>query len=268
MAPVPAQQQRRRWPRASGVRRGRLSQRILQDEAVDGGPAAITGASCLYAIYDPTRRRCTMARAAHPPPALVLPDDTVHFPDVPAGPPLGLVSPPFEITEFEVPEGSRLVLYADGLIEHRDRDIDDSLTRLRDVLAGTDHTPEETCTAVLDAVLPARPTDDVALLIARTRAPAADDIAEWEAPSDPAAVADTRKRIRRHLTRWGLEEAAFTTELILSEPVTNAPTAGAPAACPPARPSGPNRPSREGEPAVARRDDPEGAFALGGRRGP
>ncbi|MGW7530220.1 SpoIIE family protein phosphatase [Streptomyces sp. NPDC054783] len=201
-----------------------LVARIDQDEAVDGGPAAITGATCLYAIYDPTRRRCTMARAAHPPPVLVLPDGTVHFPDVPAGPPLGLMSPPFETTEFDVPEGSRLVLYTDGLIEHRDRDIDDSLTRLRDTLAGVgaDHTPEETCTAVLGALLPAQPTDDVALLIARTRAPAADDIAEWEVPSDPAAVADTRMRIGRHLTRWGLKEAAFTTELILSELVTNA----------------------------------------------
>lgn len=106
--------------------RDELVARIDRDEAVDGGPAAVAGATCLYAIYDPVRRRCTMARAGHPPPAIVLPDGTVRFPEVPAGPPLGLVSLPFETADFELPEGSRLVLYTDGLIEHRDRDVDDA----------------------------------------------------------------------------------------------------------------------------------------------
>ncbi|MGW2524088.1 SpoIIE family protein phosphatase [Streptomyces sp. NPDC001617] len=199
-----------------------LVARIDQEETGRDGPSAITGATCLYSVYDPTTQVCTMARAGHLPPALVLPDGTVHFPEVPAGPPLGLAALPFEAVDLHVPEGSRLVLYTDGLIERRGRDIDDSLELLRAALTGSQLTSEQTCAAVLDALLPAHPTDDIALLVAHTRALADDRMEAWEVPSDPAAVADVRSRTNRQLVQWGLEEAVFTTELILSELVTNA----------------------------------------------
>lgn len=78
------------------------------------------------------------------------------------------------------------------------------------------------CQAVLGALLDDQPTDDVALLIARTRVLDADHVATWDAPTDPAAVADTRAHASDPLTAWGLEDAVFTTELIASELVTNA----------------------------------------------
>ncbi|MFF1767153.1 SpoIIE family protein phosphatase [Streptomyces sp. NPDC058249] len=196
--------------------------RIDQDEVAEDSGAAVTGATCLYAVYDPTSRRCTVARAGHPPPALVRPDGTVEFPEVPAGPPLGLGGLPFETAELELEEGTRLVLYTDGLVEDRERDIDVGLDMLRTALAGTDRSPEDTCRAVLDALLPARPSDDIALIVARTHALGADRIAEWEVPSDPVAVGEVRASVTRRLAEWGLDEMAFTTELILSELVTNA----------------------------------------------
>ncbi|MBV9024421.1 MAG: serine/threonine-protein phosphatase, partial [Streptomycetaceae bacterium] len=199
-----------------------LVARLDQEETAADSSTAITGASCLYAIYDPTTRICTMARSAHPPPAVILPDGAVEFPDVPAGPPLGLVALPFETAQVRLPEGSKLVLYTDGLIERRDRDIDESMALLCAALGNGERSPEETCVAVLDALLPAHPSDDVALLVARTRALAEEKVAEWEVPSEPAAVAEVRARTNRELTRWGLDEAVFTTELILSELVTNA----------------------------------------------
>ena len=201
--------------------------RIDQDEAAEGGSAPVTGATCLYAIYDPVSRRCTVARAGHPPPALVRPDGSVTFPDVPAGPPLGLGGLPFETADLLLEEGSRLVLYTDGLVEDRERDIDEGLELLRGALERAGESPEETCRAVLDSRLPAKPSDDVALIVARTRALSADRVAEWEVPSDPAAVAKTRAAVTRQLTEWGLEELTFTTELVLSELVTNAIRYGA-----------------------------------------
>ncbi|UXY18155.1 SpoIIE family protein phosphatase [Streptomyces cynarae] len=196
--------------------------RIDQDEAADPGSAPVTGATCLYAVYDPVSRRCTVARAGHPPPAVVRPDGSVEFPDVPAGPPLGLGGLPFETADLELAEGSRLVLYTDGLVEDRDRDIDDGLELLRTALAGAGPSPEDTCRAVLESELPERPSDDIALIVARTRALAADRVAEWPVPTDPAAVGEVRASVTRQLARWGLEELTFTTELILSELVTNA----------------------------------------------
>ncbi|MEU1465170.1 SpoIIE family protein phosphatase [Streptomyces sp. NPDC005727] len=195
--------------------------RIDQDETPADG-AAVTGATCLYAVYDPVSRRCTVARAGHPPPVLVRPDGEVEFPEVPAGPPLGLGGLPFETVDLELAEGSSLVLYTDGLVEDRDRDVDVGLELLRDALRrAPGAAPEETCRSVLD-VLPARPSDDVALIVARTRVLGTDRVAEWQVPSDPAAVAEVRASVVRRLDSWGLEELSFTTELILSELVTNA----------------------------------------------
>ncbi|MFF8574479.1 SpoIIE family protein phosphatase [Streptomyces sp. CA-100214] len=196
--------------------------RIDQDEQTDDGTAPVTGATCLYAIYDPVAGTCVMARAGHPPPALIRPDGGVEFPEVPAGPPLGLGGLPFETAELRLAEGSRLVLYTDGLVEDRGHDIDVGLAHLRQALETAGESPEETCRTVLDARLPDRPGDDIALLVARTRTLGPDHVAEWQVPSDPAAVGEVRSQVTRQLTEWGLDDLAFSTELILSELVTNA----------------------------------------------
>ncbi len=199
-----------------------LVNRIDQDAALDGD-APITGATCLYAIYDPVALRCTMARAGHLLPAVAHPDGSVEFPELPAGAPLGLVGMPFEAVDIDLPEGSHLVLYTDGLVEDRHRDIDEGLELLRASLAARPGlTPEKTCDSVLEAMLPASPTDDIALLVARTRALPAENVDAWEVPADPSAVSGVRNEVSRRLEEWGLDDLAFTTELILSELVTNA----------------------------------------------
>jgi len=200
--------------------------RLDREEPAAAG-ADIIGATCLYAIYDPTAQQCTMARAGHPPPALVGPDGTVSFPDLPAGAPLGLGGLPFEAVEIHIPEGSQLVLYTDGLIEDRQRDVDTVLDQLRGALAHPERTPEETCQAVLDTVAPDHPCDDIALLIARTHALDPHRIATWDLAADPALVSEVRAAALRKLADWGLDEAAFAVELMLSELVTNAVRHGA-----------------------------------------
>lgn len=183
----------------------------------------ITGATCLCAIYDPVSGQVTAAAAGHPGPALVHPDGTVSFPDVPVSPPLGLgAGLPMETMTITLPEGSRLALFTNGLVESRGRDPDAAQAALRAALAGPARTPEETCTAVIDAMLPTRPGDDVALLVARTHRLDPARIAEWEVSPDPAAVSPVRNACSRRLVDWGLEDIAFTTELILSELLTNA----------------------------------------------
>jgi hypothetical protein len=119
-------------------------------------------------VYDPVSRLCTLARAGHPAPALALLDGKADFIDVPAGPPLGLGGLPFESAEVELPEGSVIALFTDGLIQSREHDIDASLNGLRRALAQPAPSLQNTCDAVLKAALPAHPDDDVALLIART----------------------------------------------------------------------------------------------------
>ncbi|MFI5830020.1 SpoIIE family protein phosphatase [Streptomyces sp. NPDC051578] len=190
-----------------------------------------TSATCLYAIYDPVSRRCSLASAGHVPPTVVAPSATgeatrtsrvVETSEVPIGPPLGLGGLPFETIEFELPEDSLLVLHTDGLIAGRMRDVDLGLATLRDVLTSAPDSLEETCDLLLAALLPSRPADDVALLVARTRALDPDHVATMDLPSDPAAVSGARRFASDVLTAWDLEDLSFTTELVVSELVTNA----------------------------------------------
>ncbi|MGW0768813.1 SpoIIE family protein phosphatase [Streptomyces sp. NPDC002676] len=205
--------------------------RLAADEG-SADPAAETaggiGTTCLYAVYDPVSRRCTLARAGHPPPAVVTPDGAVRFVDVPAGPPLGLGGLPFEAVETELPEGSLLALYTDGLLEARDHDIDEALDKMFAALVRPAPTLDAVCDHVLTALLSHRPDDDIALLVARTRGLHADRVAAWDLDNEPTVVAVARHLVDDQLTEWGLAEVSFTTELMVSELVTNAIRYGRP----------------------------------------
>ncbi|MGW2027963.1 SpoIIE family protein phosphatase [Streptomyces decoyicus] len=196
------------------------------DPPADAGNPSVAstfmGATCLYAVYDPVSRRCSMARASHLPPLIVGPDGAVECPDVPAGPPLGLGTLPFESVELELAEGSLIALYTNGLIETCDRDIGVGLSRLSGALAVPGQTLKEVGGNVVKALMTGPPSDDAALLLARTHALDAQQVASWELSTDPAVVGSARALAGQQLSEWGLDELLFTTELIVSELVTNA----------------------------------------------
>ncbi|MEV6114740.1 SpoIIE family protein phosphatase [Streptomyces sp. NPDC052109] len=205
--------------------------RLAADEG-SADPGAETaggiGTTCLYAVYDPVSRGCTMARAGHPPPAVVTPDGAVRFVDVPAGPPLGLGGLPFEAIETDLPEGSLLALYTDGLFEAREHDIDEALDKMFAALGRPAASLDTVCDHVITALLTHRPDDDIALLVARTRVLHEDRVVAWELESDPEDVSRARRLACDQLCAWGLAEASFTTELMVSELVTNAIRYGRP----------------------------------------
>ncbi|WP_225804523.1 SpoIIE family protein phosphatase/ATP-binding protein [Streptomyces sp. NK15101] len=204
-----------------------LVQRMDQEGDSAAPNGGVLGATCLYAVYDPVSRNCTMARAGHMPPLVVAPDGTTTISELPAGPPLGLGGMPFEAMDLHLAEGSQLVLYTDGLVEERSRDIAEGLERLRTALSHPDRDPNASRRAVLDALLPSQPSDDIALLIARTRTLGPGRVAQWDVPFDPSEVGAMRSRAAEQLEEWGLEELVFSTELILSELITNAIRYGA-----------------------------------------
>ncbi|WP_412565961.1 SpoIIE family protein phosphatase [Streptomyces decoyicus] len=196
------------------------------DPPADAGNPSVAstfmGATCLYAVYDPVSRRCSMARASHLPPLIVGPDGAVECPDVPAGPPLGLGTLPFESVELELAEGSLIALYTNGLIETCDRDIGVGLSRLSGALAEPGQTLKEVGGNVVKALMTGPPSDDAALLLARTHALDTHQVASWDLSTDPAVVGSARALAGQQLSEWGLDELLFTTELIVSELVTNA----------------------------------------------
>lgn len=125
-------------------------------------------ATCVYAVHDPATGGCVIARAGHPPPAVAAADGTITFLDGPPGTPLGTGGHDFRTEEVPLPPGTLLVLYTDGLIESRDHDLDEGMTRLAHSLHDTHRPLEAVCEDILKALLPCAPQDDVAVLLART----------------------------------------------------------------------------------------------------
>jgi len=188
-------------------------------------------ATCVYAVYDPITGACTLARSGHPAPVLAHPDGTTEIPDVPAGPPLGdegAEGAPFAAARLQLAPGSILALYTNGFLRAA-RARDTALDRLRQVLAQPERDLGDLRDEAVYALRLAPGTgDDAILLLARTRMLSEDQVATWTIPHRPQAVATARASAVRQLQEWGLAEDSLTTELVVSELVTNAIRHGAP----------------------------------------
>ncbi len=181
-------------------------------------------ATCLYAVYDPVRGVCAVARAGHPAPAVVGPDGAVTLAEAAADPPLGVAEPPFTVAELAVPDGGLLVCYTDGLIESADVDADIGMNRLAAMLSAHHReTLEQLCDSLTRGLLPAGSlrTDDAALLAVRVHATDPDAVATWSLPEEPLAARAARRHVRDQLGAWKLDELAADTEILASELVTN-----------------------------------------------
>ncbi|MFC5668934.1 SpoIIE family protein phosphatase [Streptomyces incanus] len=197
-------------------------------------------ATCVYAVYDSVTRRCTFANAGHLPPVLVEPGESALMLDVPPGLPLGVGGEPFEEVEVELPEGALLALYTDGLVESRDHPLDEGLQAfvgaLTDPVRPSSGAPydgsvppradtrnlEDVCDHVLNTLDTHHGEDDIALLMARVQGLPADSVGDWALPREPRSVGRAREYARTQLLAWDLEPLVDTTELLVSELVTNA----------------------------------------------
>jgi anti-sigma regulatory factor (Ser/Thr protein kinase) len=111
---------------------------------------------------------------------------------------------------------------------HDADDVSLAVARLAGELARPAATPEEVCEHVVDAALHSTAQDDIALVVARVHGLDASHVAAWDVAPDPAQVGEARDLAGRQLAEWGWEELAFTSELIVSELVTNAIRYGSP----------------------------------------
>jgi PAS domain S-box-containing protein len=152
----------------------------------------------LYLAVDPTTSEATMVNAGHPPPLLLDHAGGATFLESPTGLPLGLNwSLPYEESIALLRPGWALVLFTDGLIDRRDVAIEEGLDRLLE--AASDKVGlgiDQLCGSILEALVPADASDDVAILIARL-----DPVQErlsMRIPADPAKL----RSVRRNIGRW------------------------------------------------------------------
>ncbi len=179
-------------------------------------------ATCVYAVYDAVTRRVTIANAGHLPPVVVQPGDPAMMLDVPHGIPLGVGGEPFEEVDVDLPDGALLALYTDGLVESRRHGLDEGLDALRDAFDQAPLPLEDACDLVLTSLDTHHGEDDVALLMARVRGLAQDVVGDWTLPPQGQSVSRARELSREQLEAWGLDDLVDTTELLVSELVTNA----------------------------------------------
>ncbi|MEV6329199.1 SpoIIE family protein phosphatase [Streptomyces sp. NPDC051909] len=202
-----------------------LATRDLEDEQV---------ATFLCAVFDPADSTYTLASAGHLPPLLVDRQGSAEFVDVPVGAPLGAGVIPYDRIRLEVPAGGHLVMYTDGLVKSRHRDVDHQLKGLRSAAHGL--APEALESGGLFECAPADAArfDEAVLLVATTataettaaaRTTASDgaaDLREWPLPQEGRAASVARGLVTDQLAVWDLTELADVFELVVSELVGNA----------------------------------------------
>jgi serine phosphatase RsbU (regulator of sigma subunit) len=128
--------------------------------------------TCIYSVLEQAAggsARLRFANAGHPSPLLITADGSARYLDSPDHMLLGLgLDQQRSSTLVDLPAGSTLLLYTDGLVEHRGRSIDDGLERLRELSATLAAQPLQQMCDALIGQLAAQPRDDVCLLALRT----------------------------------------------------------------------------------------------------
>jgi serine phosphatase RsbU (regulator of sigma subunit)/anti-sigma regulatory factor (Ser/Thr protein kinase) len=178
----------------------------------------------VVAVLDELDGAVRLASAGHLPPVLVPPDGRARLLDVPGSLPVGsLPTAAYAEHRLALEPGARLLLYTDGLVERRDRPLDEGLERLRRAAASAAGTDSEALAElVLDGLLgAAEPDDDVALVVL-TLLPARSRLVR-ELPLDPAALAPLRRELAVWLRGLGASDTeVYDITLSCMEACTNA----------------------------------------------
>jgi PAS domain S-box-containing protein len=208
------------------ARTGMPPQQLM--DALDAVVADLPGqlVTCCYLVINASQGEVTASSAGHLPALLVHPDGTAGQLQVPVSVPLGVGGIPHEETTLQVPYGSTLVLYTDGLVETRSGDVGDQIDALQTharTIIPTASSLDRAADSILAALLPGsgEPADDVTLLLVRTPGAPKDSACTMIQPG-PQHVAGGRRFVRDTLDAWNHAELAPTACLLVSELLTNA----------------------------------------------
>ncbi|MEU4220213.1 SpoIIE family protein phosphatase [Actinoplanes sp. NPDC026623] len=142
-----------------------------------------TAATAIVARYEPAHRRLTWAQAGHPPPLLSRGGRTAPLAR-PAGPMLGVVDDArYECASLRMELGDLLMLYTDGLVEHRRRSLDDGLAAvIRTVDESVAAAPRQPLGELLSRLRQANPDDDTCILAMRPASGDTQDLRRYLRP--------------------------------------------------------------------------------------
>jgi GAF domain-containing protein/anti-sigma regulatory factor (Ser/Thr protein kinase) len=166
-----------------------------------------------YAVLDPSNRELTYASAGHPP-LLIVDADGPRYLEGARGAPLGaLPYARYEEETIRLHSDSVIVMYTDGLVERRDRTLDDGMRQLADAIDSPDHGPEDVCASLFAKLVDDDTTDDVALLVARATKGEA-ELLELHLPAVPTSLVAMRRALREWLELNGATPLDVTDVLV------------------------------------------------------
>ena len=124
-------------------------------------------ATVLCAVLNQASGELRISSAGHLPPIIAAPGQAAFLADIPPDAPIGVTdAPQRRVTALHVTGGTLLCLFTDGLVERRDRPIDDGFTLLCDAL--TAGPPDIACVSAMKALIGNESArDDVAVLMLR-----------------------------------------------------------------------------------------------------
>jgi PAS domain S-box-containing protein len=189
--------------------------------------------SCTYMVYDPWSRKLTIANAGHMAPLIVTGSDVgqmdLEHTGVMLGIPKGLPGvPTYREESRELPAGSTLIFYTDGLVDRRHRmdgagHYEDSevFDMLRTAIQSVAHEGVEKLADAAENAVPGEIDDDMAIVVVRTSAV---DLATWEHKfvAEPIRVSEARRQAFETFVTWGMDaDQVDVACLLVSEVVTN-----------------------------------------------
>ena len=192
--------------RAFALDRMKPSSTLARLNRLVDGVSESAFATVVYVVVDPAARVCRFTSAGHPPPLAIYPDGSAAYLEGGRGLPLGTVAEPkYPQGVVELPVGTTLILYSDGLIERRDKTIDEGLAELRAAALAAPLDPERLVEHVLEELLGSgERRDDVVILAVRLLV-AAPETLRLRLPS----TTDSLDVVRDAMRAW-LEHAPVT----------------------------------------------------------
>jgi anti-sigma regulatory factor (Ser/Thr protein kinase) len=177
-------------------------------------------ATIAYLVLDPASGELAYTLAGHPPPLVLSPDGGTRFLEGGRSGPVGVViGARFAEASDVLGPAETLLVYTDGVVERRDRSLDEGLAVLADAVGAAGGSPEALCDLVVELGSAA---DDVAVLAARRIDPGGDRLERHV-----LAVPDSLSAMRRSLGAWleaagADEDAAYDVLLAVGEAAANA----------------------------------------------
>jgi serine phosphatase RsbU (regulator of sigma subunit)/anti-sigma regulatory factor (Ser/Thr protein kinase) len=148
----------------------------------------------------------TVAKAGHPPPLILSENGASTFITGGLGPPLGVNRlATFAETVAELPFGSTLILYTDGLVERRGESLESGLDRLIRVAEGSPRDLQAAGDHLITSLIGAGSADDAAILTLRRLSLAGRQLT-MDIPAEPTQLVWMRQVMRRWLRQNGAAE--------------------------------------------------------------